>query len=41
MVEGGAFIHKIEYVTFFYEILNIEGHPNHTTGSKVTAILLK
>ena len=25
---------------FFLEILNLEGHPNRITGSKVTAILL-
>ena len=29
------------YVTIFKEILNIDGHPNRITGSKVTAILLK
>ena len=40
MVEDGAFSHKIDYVTIFWEILNLEGHPNCTTGSKVKAILL-
>ena len=40
MVEDGAFSHKIDYVTFFLEILNPEWHPNRITGSKVTAILL-
>ena len=40
MVEDGAFSHKIDYVTIFKEILNLEGHPNSITGSKVTAILL-
>ena len=40
MVEDGAFSHKIDYVTICYEILNPEGHPNWTTGSIVTAILL-
>ena len=29
-----------EYVTIFKEILNLEGHLNRVTGSKVTAILL-
>ena len=36
----GAFSHKIDYVTIFEEILNLEGHQNCITGSKVTAILL-
>ena len=40
MVEDGAFSHKINYVTIFKAILNIEGHPNRITGSKVTATLL-
>ena len=40
MVEAGAFIHKREYVTILKEIRNLKGHPNHITGSKVTAILL-
>ena len=40
MVADGAFSHKIDYVTMFNEILNHEGHQNHITGSKVTAILL-
>ena len=40
MDEDGAFSHKIDYVTFFQEILNLEGHPNCITGSKVTVILL-
>ena len=39
MVEGGAFSHKIDYVTIFKEIPNLEGHPNRI-GSKDTAILL-
>ena len=39
-IADGAFSHKIDYVTIFKEILNPEGHPNHITGSKVTAILL-
>ena len=33
--------HKIDYVAFFKEILNPEGHSNRITGSIVTAILLK
>ena len=40
MVADGAFSHKIDYVTIFFEILNPEGHPNCITGSKATAILL-
>ena len=34
MVADGAFSH------FFWKILNLEGHPNCITGSKVTAIWL-
>ena len=40
MVGDGAFSHKRDYVTIFLEILNLKGHPNCITGSKVTAILL-
>ena len=40
MVENGAFSHKIEYITICREILNLEGHQNHITGSRVTTILL-
>ena len=40
MVEDGAFSQKINYVTNILEILNLEGHPNRSTGSRVTAILL-
>ena len=40
MVADGAFSHKINYVIFFKEIINHEGHPNRITGLKVTAILL-
>ena len=40
MVEDGAFSHKIDYVTIVLEILNLEGHPNRITGSRVTVILL-
>ena len=39
-VADGAFSHKIDYVTFFREIINPEGHLNRITDSKVTAILL-
>ena len=39
MVEYGAFSHKIDYPTVL-TILNLEGHPNHITGSRVSAILL-
>ena len=40
MVEDGALSHKIDYVAIFKEILNLEGHLNRITGSRVTAILL-
>ena len=40
MVEDGAFSHKIDYATNDKEVLNLEGHPNRITGSRVTAILL-
>ena len=36
----GAFSHKIDYGTIFKEILNLEGHPNCISGSKVMAISL-
>ena len=35
-----AFSHKIDYVTIFKEILNLDGHHNCIAGSKVTTILL-
>ena len=40
MVKDGSFSHKIDYVTIFKEILNLEGHSNRITGSKVAVILL-
>ena len=40
MVGNGALSYKIVYITIFKEILNLEGHQNHTTSSKVMAILL-
>ena len=40
MVGNGAFSHKIDYITIFLEILNLEGHQNLITGSRVTTILL-
>ena len=41
-VEYGGYSHKIDYLcyNFFLEILNLEGHPNRISGSRVTAILL-
>ena len=39
-VADGAFSNKIDYVTFFWEIINPEGHLNRITDSKVPAILL-
>ena len=41
MVGDGAFSHKKECVPICEEILNLEGHPNHISGSEVKAILLK
>ena len=41
MVGDGTSSHKIDYVGKFEEIQNLEGHRNRTTGSRVTAILLK
>ena len=40
MVEDSAFSNKIDIVKKFKEILNLKGHPNRITGSKVTRILL-
>ena len=40
MVEDGAFNHKIDYVTIVLEILNLEGHLNRITRSRIMAILL-
>ena len=40
MVEDGASSHKIDYVSKFKEILNLKGHQNRNTGSRVPAILL-
>ena len=40
MNEDCAFSHKIDYVANFLKILNLEGHPNRITSSRVTAILL-
>ena len=34
------FNHKVDNVTHFQKILNLEGHPIGITGSRVTAILL-
>ena len=41
MVGDGAFTHKLDYVAKLWEILNLEGHQNCTTGSRVTTIFLK
>ena len=40
MLEYFTFIHNIAYVIIFWEFLNLEGHPNSITGSRITAILL-
>ena len=41
MVGDGAFCHKIDYVGTFYAVLNLKGHFNCISGSRVLAILLK
>ena len=41
MVEDGTCSHKRDYVAIFSKkILNLEGHLNRITGSRVPAILL-
>ena len=40
MVENGAFSRKIFYITIVLELLNLKGHQNCITGSRVMAILL-
>ena len=40
LVGDGAFSHKIDNGKYVYEIINLEGHQNRNTGSRVTAILL-
>ena len=40
MVENGAFSHKLDYITIFEEILNLERHQNHTTGSRMRGFFL-
>ena len=40
MVGDGASSRKIDYVNKFLEILNLKGHQNRISGSRVTAILL-
>ena len=40
MVGDGSFSHKIDYVNFFWEILNLEGHQYRITGLRGMAILL-
>ena len=40
MVKDGGFSHIKDYVPFFVEILNIEGHVNCVIGLKVIAILV-
>ena len=35
IVEDGAFSHKIDYVTTFKEILNLETHPNRNFAELV------
>ena len=40
VVTNGAFSHKIDNASVFWEILNLEGHLNRFMGSKVTPILV-
>ena len=40
IVEDGAFSHKIDCITIVLNILNLKGHPNCITGSRVTATLV-
>ena len=40
MVLDGAFSHKIDYVNFFLETFNHDGHLNRFIVQKVTAILV-
>ena len=45
MVKDGALSHIFYFIIFFFftifkKILNLEGHPNCITGSKVMVILL-
>ena len=39
MIRNGAFSHKIDNITFLGDI-NLEGHQNRITGSRVRAIFL-
>ena len=39
-VKEGAFSHKIDYVSIFEEILNLDGHLNRFINSKVSAIFV-
>ena len=40
MVRKGAFSHKIDYITICLENINLKGHQNRITRSRVTATLL-
>ena len=40
MVGNGAFNNKIAYISIFREILNLEGHQNCISGSRVREILM-
>ena len=37
MVGNGASSHKIDHITIFQENLNLEGHQNRITGTRVTS----
>ena len=40
MVQCGDHSRKKDFITLFMEILNLEGHQNGITGSRVTETLL-
>ena len=39
MIRYGAFSHKIDNIKSYLKILNLKGHQNRITGSRVMAIL--
>ena len=40
MVEDGAFSHKVDFLKMYLNILNLKGHSNCITGSRLKVILL-
>ena len=41
VVKDGAFSHKIDYISIFWEILNLKGNLNRFIGSKVVFDLIR